>query len=462
MNKTLARSQTAAVGSRRGIQRLLAQSAGQLLLWAGICLAALLPPALAQTAGAGPSRRLSLTEAIDLALRNNRQIQLAQADADRAAAEHEEARSSFRPRVLFGSGLAYSAGFPLSIEGSAPSIFQINASAALFDRNLRNLERQAGQMRQAAGSSLVETQDQVVAETVLTYLDLDRSRRSMEYLRNEAQNLQALEQITAERVAAGLELPMEATRAQLSAARARSRLAAVENQVSLLEFRLRDLTGIPQSEGILTEGAEVPGLPAGDTLESMTARALENNPSLRAAEEQVRALEFRLQSEEGTRWPRIHLVGQYGLFSKHNNYEEFFQRFQRHNATLGVSIVLPIYQRESYNARISKAQADLAAARYRREEMRAAIARQVRELWGAIQQQAAGREVSRLELDLARKSLDVALAEFDEGRVNRLAVEQARAEENRAWVNLLSADYEAERARLELLRLTGQIRAAFP
>jgi len=191
------------------------------------------------------------------------------------------------------------------------------------------------------------------------------------------------------------------------------------------------------------------------------ARALENYPGLRALDEEVRAKEFQVQSEQGTRWPRINLVGQYGLFSKINNYDQYFQRFARNNVTIGLSIVVPLYERERYNARLSKAAAELAETRIKREETRAAISRQVRELWGGIQQQSSAREVTRLELELARKSLDAMLAQYDEGRINRLAVEQARVEENRSWVRLVNADYEAEKARLQLLRLTGDIRTAF-
>ena len=168
-----------------------------------------------------------------------------------------------------------------------------------------------------------------------------------------------------------------------------------------------------------------------------------------------------MQSEQGTRWPRINLVGQYGLFSKINNYDQYFQRFARNNVTIGLSIVVPLYERERYTARLTKAEAELAETRIKREETRAAISRQVRELWGAIQQQSSAREVTRLELELARKSLDAMLAQYDEGRINRLAVEQARVEENRSWVRLVNADYDAEKARLQLLRLTGDIRTAF-
>ena len=405
------------------------------------------------------SRRLTLREATELAVRNNRNILRAQALAELAAAEHEQARAIFRPQILLGSGLAYTRGFPLSIEGSAPSIFQVASSQALFDRSLRNVERQAGQMRKSAAQSLEEVRDQVLNETMVTYLDLDRARRSIEYLRGQTTSLQAAQEITAERVSSGLEPPVEGTRAQLGAARSRGALAAAENQISLLEFRLRDLTGLPESVGIITELPEIPLLEGADPRE-LVAQALDAYPGLRALDDEVRAKEFQVASERGSRWPRINLVGQYGLFSKYNNYEDYFQKFARNNLTVGVSIVMPLYERERYNARLAKAEAELAETRSRRDEARSTIARHVRELWGTVQQQSSAREVARLELDLARKSLDAVLAQYEEGRVSRLAVEQARAEENRNWISLLDADYEAERAHLELLRLTGQIRNA--
>jgi outer membrane protein TolC len=69
--------------------------------------------------------------------------------------------------------------------------------------------------------------------------------------------------------------------------------------------------------------------------------------------------------------------------------------------------------------------------------------------------------VAKLELEVARRSLDAVLARYEDGRVNRLAVEQARVEEDESWVNFFQAGYQAEKARLELLRLSGEIRNVF-
>src|SRR5215470_10340198 len=57
---------------------------------------------------------MTLRQAVALAVRQNPDIGL--------------------PRLVVGSGLAYTNGFPMSIEGSAPSIVQARASQYLFNR----------------------------------------------------------------------------------------------------------------------------------------------------------------------------------------------------------------------------------------------------------------------------------------------------------------------------------------
>ena len=430
-------------------------------LWVLLFFVLALPKILpAQNNGATQAvRKLSLTEAVTLALKNGRDVLLAQTDVDRAAAAHREAQSPFRPELYLGSGLAYTYGYPLSIEGSAPSIFQISAQQALFNPALRNLEKQAGQMQVAAEKSLEQKQDDVVAQTALTYLDLVRSRRSLEYLTGYNQSLAAAEQIISERVQAGLDQPIEATRAKLNTAKAHSEAVGVQNQIAMLEYSLRDLTGIPQSQAIEVEPVEIPALPEGETLDQVVARSVVQNRGIQALEDEIRGKEFQVKSEQAAKWPRVNLAGQYGLFTDINNFSSYFRKFSRNNATLGFSVVVPLYNRFRTSALASKAEAELNASKLRFEDARAGVARQIRQLWGDTERQSADRDVARLELEVSRKTLDTVLAQFEEGRMNRLAVELARSAENQSWIHFYQASYDSEKARLELLRLSGNIRS---
>jgi Outer membrane efflux protein len=63
--------------------------------------------------------------------------------------------------------------------------------------------------------------------------------------------------------------------------------------------------------------------------------ALANNIELQQADVERQARADRLKGERGGYWPSIDLVSEYATLSKINNYDEFFQKFQRHNLNAG-------------------------------------------------------------------------------------------------------------------------------
>src|SRR3972149_3058153 len=73
-------------------------------------------------------RTLTIQEAVRMPLPRSPDVVMVEAQAARAGDAVRESRSMNRPQVVAGTGLAYNNGFPLSIEGAAPSIFQIGLS----------------------------------------------------------------------------------------------------------------------------------------------------------------------------------------------------------------------------------------------------------------------------------------------------------------------------------------------
>jgi hypothetical protein len=56
--------------------------------------------------------------------------------------------------------------------------------------------------------------------------------------------------------------------------------------------------------------------------------------------------------------------------------------------------------------------------------------------------------------------LSVILAQMNEGRASLRQVEEARFNENEKWIAFYDAQFNAERARLNVLRQTGEMMAA--
>src|SRR5579862_7066433 len=77
---------------------------------------------------------MSLRQAVERALAQNPEIAMARLDEVKAQEAVRVQKDPFAPHVFFGSGLAYTNGFPMSIDGAAPSVVQGRASEYLFNR----------------------------------------------------------------------------------------------------------------------------------------------------------------------------------------------------------------------------------------------------------------------------------------------------------------------------------------
>src|SRR5260370_17390886 len=79
------------------------------------------------------AQSVSLKRAVELALTHSTASTAAANDQQRAFAAMREARNQYIPQVVVGSGLGASWGFPLSLEGAAPSIFNVNAQSPVLN-----------------------------------------------------------------------------------------------------------------------------------------------------------------------------------------------------------------------------------------------------------------------------------------------------------------------------------------
>jgi hypothetical protein len=70
------------------------------------------------------------------------------------------------------------------------------------------------------------------------------------------------------------------------------------------------------------------------------------------------------------------------------------------------------------------------------------------------------RDLAREDLDLTREELNIDLAQYGEGKLPLARVESLRATENEKFLAYYVSRQTAERARLNVLRLTGTLLAA--
>lgn len=403
---------------------------------------------------------LTLREAVALALQQNPDIALARLEERKAEREIEIARSPFVPTLAVGSGLAYSSGFPMSIEGATPSVLLARAIADVYNRPQSYRVAAARENRRGAALDAQAKQEQVALRTAELYLEAERAARLLEAARRQVESLTRVAEIVEWRVREGRELAIEARRAALDVAKARHRVVALENAKRNAEEALRAALGLEPGETIrLANEERAPWvLPA--SAEAAIEQALAHSRELRALEARLLAKGLEVRAERAARLPRLELVAQYGLLARFNNYEEFFRKFERHNGQLGVSFQIPLFVGQVVEARAGKVEAEAAQLRIELRRLREQIASEVRRLHQAAREAEAAAEVARLDLEVARERVSLVLAQMEEGRAGLRQLEEARFEESEKWIAFYDSRYRLEAARLAVLARTGQLLAA--
>jgi outer membrane protein len=192
--------------------------------------------------------------------------------------------------------------------------------------------------------------------------------------------------------------------------------------------------------------------------EEAADQALRNNRELKQMQSSVLAKELDVRSYKAEKLPKVNLVAQYAYFLKYN-YENYFQKFQANNFQIGASITIPILTGSASAGMALQTYTDMQKIRVQMDQVRNRIITDTRRSYEVWQKAENIRNLSRMQLDLARQELTVLLAQNGEGRVLLSKVEQARLEEGDRWMALYDAETQVTRAKLAILRQMGTLLA---
>jgi len=413
----------------------------------------------APTTGSGPVQ-LTLKRAVELALANSKDIQLAKLQVQAAQDAAQLTHAEFLPNLYAGSGAGYTYGLPETPGGRPPAIFSVTYSEQIFNGPLRGLAKEQQERVRAQRAALEDTRNAVMVRVASGYLELVKVRHSLELLLTEKDSADKIVEVTKEREGEGFELPVEVTRAQLTQAQVRQRILQLEGRQDELEVFLRNQMGLAPDQPMEVTPEDLPGA-AEQEGANLIALATQSNTRLLAAESDVRGKELRLKGEKRGYWPTLELVSIYDVLAKHNfqNNDYFVlneKNFRYNNLNAGVSINVPIFSSKT-RANVSLAQVNLEAAKINLSNTRNQVSAEVRQKSRKVQQADAGKEVARLELQLAQQNVAVLQSQYGEGKANLRDVEKARLDENEKWMAYLDTNFQRQQAQLDLLKTAGQL-----
>jgi outer membrane protein TolC len=398
---------------------------------------------------------LTMRHAVELALQHANGIALSAADEQHASASYRELRNSYIPQLNAGPSIGWSDGFPLSLEGAAPSLFTVTAQSALLNPALKDFIHAAQSDAKVSALRTKDQRNQVVQDTVLSYAELEKWQQRLERLREIFPDVQKMEAAVADRVKEGVDSEMDESRARLSVARVRLRLAEASGAADVLREHLSTLTGLPTA-AIEVDADSVPALPAPKQDEASLLNDAKASPNVQAAVEHARAQYLRVDGERRSLWPSVDFAAQYALLSTYNNYQKFYQpgSFQPNNATVGVAIHLP-FLNLAQHAKIQEAEAEALKAKEQAEVARNQASEETLRLRRAVTQMQAAHDVAELEYEIAQKNVEAVETRMKDGSANLHDLDNARSQSSEKLIALQDVTFELERNQVELLRSTG-------
>ena len=199
------------------------------------------------------------------------------------------------PSLTVGSGLGATWGYPLSLEGSAPSIVNATAQSAVINPYLRD---SAGRRTEWQASTIrsKDQRDHVILETVLNYAELSKWEALAAHLTEDYAAALKMEEVVNQRIKEGVDTPQLRDQVHLNAARVYLRISQAQGAIDVLRARLSYVTGLPASS-IETIPDSIPALPEVKQDDDLAARAVELSPAIQVASLHAEALSFHARGE---------------------------------------------------------------------------------------------------------------------------------------------------------------------
>ena len=408
----------------------------------------------------GAQALISLRDAVMLALRHDARVLEAEAKEDRARREADVRRAAFGPNLFTGTGGVYTYGFPQTPGGAAPSVFNLAFTQTLFDGPAKGEQRAADQRIEVQRLETARVREATILQTAVTYLELAAVRQALDRQRAARRSAEDLIGSMTERLQEGRVLPVSVLEARLSSARLVQRILQLEGRQATLEKELSVLTGSLFGPAVQIGAGDLPSLPDRSAAE-LVSLAKAADPALQAAQRERVAREHNLAGARRRYWPSVELVGNYSVFSRFNNLDTFFNRFQRHNVNVGIEARVPLFAAAT-GPSVALARSEIVEADVAIKQQQDRIELDVERGLHAARQTTADLTVDELQLAIAQENVRVATVRVDEGRADRLDLQRALVEEGRTWDEFYQAEFERQRAQLQLRQITGELSRLFP
>jgi outer membrane protein len=415
-----------------------------------VLTAALLVPA-AYVALAPQARAQTLADALAQAYANNPTLLAARAQLRAVDENVPQALAGWRPTVSITSSFGYSDGRSRTYSGQAldpvtggvrivgisnenertPISNAITLTQPIFrgGRTVASTRRAESQVL-AQRARLLATEQQVMQDTVTSYVSVIRDQELLRLNINNEQVLTEQLRATNERFRVGEITRTDVAQAESRLAGARSQRAQAEGNLQISRATFQRLVGLPPGTLVAPQPLRVPLR----TSQEVAQAAAANNPNVVAALFDEAGARDNINIQTSALQPQLSVTTQ---ASRNDNTLVQHQRITAAQVTANLTV--PLYQGGAEYAAIRQARQTAQQARQTVDEQRRTVVQQATQAWEQLQSSRAQVESVRAQIRAAEIALDGVQREAIVGSRTTLDVLNAEQELLNARTSLVQA-----------------------
>jgi outer membrane protein TolC len=403
---------------------------------------------------------ITLAQALELARRNNRDLQVSLLELERNKAALREAQAALLPTLGISTDLTRSQSSSgqltdairglgsnqdqpsTSFTGQAQLSYNVYTSGRV-QANVRAAEEQV-----RFNELAVETQSEEIRLNVATeYYNLQQADEQVRIAQSAVQNSEASLRDAEALERAGVGTRFDVLRSQVNLANAQQDLTNARSQQSIARRRLATRLSLPQAVNIsAADPVQIAGL-WNPTLEQSIVLAFQNRPELQQQLAQRNISEQQRKQALAELGPQVSLVGSYDLLDQFDDNVSVTDGY-----SFGVRATLSLYDGGAARARAAQSKVNIAIAETQFAEQRNQIRFQVEQAYSTQQSSLENVQTSNTALEQAREALRLARLRFQAGVGTQTDVINSENDLTRAEGNRVTAILDYNRALAQLQR----------
>jgi outer membrane protein len=412
--------------------------------------------------------RLTLDQAVGLALKQNTTAQIAVLQAAESEQDKNISRADLLPEASakisdeaqkvnllaqFGGKTPFP-GFPKTL--GPYQVFSAGPSfgAPVFDLTLWRRYQAAKKTADSSKATSLSTREQVILLVVSQYIGTLRAVANVEASQSRVSLAQALYDQAADLQKEGVGTGIDTLRANVELQNEKQRLIEAETDRETSLFGLSRLLNLDPRQAIeLADSLSFFDTPQPEVVASIEV-ALAERQEWKALESQIKAAEYQKKASQDSRLPSVRFDGDFAYIGTSGSTTLPTYTYQ-------ASVNMPLFTGGRIHAEVVRADLEIKKLEQQRDDLRNQIALDVKTALLNLQSARNEVQVANLGVELSKEEVDQARDRFKAGVANNIEVIQAQDSLARANDNQIAALYRFNQARADLARSIGQMEKVY-